>query len=681
MGERSDRSTPKHDIDELVREVIPFRFLAPAGRIALAHSLKKRTIPAGDTVYELGDLDSDIYLLAGGVVETLDTRHDPAIRLNRIEPGHYFGERATLFEIPREYTLRAVEDSVVYALSGDEFLELIHSSRSFAQAFGAILREKQRIFDAFDQFIAELMRGIGNGSIDIRRLLPLYRILEPALHPGANVPEIDFPALKYAVSRLPKNVTRNFIYLLTDDLLFEFSMPDATFVSIPTSARRRNVWEMLPGKSMVLLRDGLSDLIDFVTCLCLYAVEAVKIRKRIADPSLFLNLGRSKSLATLPFTDAERTGLRHVWGKATTVRLEELTRHREAIYIDIRRQTQAYSSRRTDLWTKNISAATRKLLGCDPGELPEDTSVHVISSNTHSVTNCLNPFFVEHANEIVDWAKETDHPAAQVSLKNDMDAVYAVSREYLASHGELLRNELGGSKWGMAKLTETVSTGIEVQLIDLSRLAGARLDPELGSIPAYNSLLVNIDYAFGEQAEDIIRNLIMLFGNRLSSINVLGKAGAFVGRRGDVLVPTAFIEQNSDRFYPFGDTVNCDLSDLRGRTEDREVHIGPLLTVSGTLLQNSTMLRFYRHIWDCIGLEMEGTSYYRQILESQQLEVIDRAIPLRFLYYVSDLPLDRSADLSASLSPAEGIPPLYAITRQILIEIFGQENRRKGLSA
>ena len=87
------------------------------------------------------------------------------------------------------------------------------------------------------------------------------------------------------------------------------------------------------------------------------------------------------------------------------------------------------------------------------------------------------------------------------------------------------------------------------------------------------------------------------------------------------------------------------------------------------------MLHFYRHIWDCIGLEMEGAYYYRQILESQQLDVLDERIPLRFLYYVSDLPLDRNEDLSANLGPEDGLPPLYAITRHVLSEIFNEERQ------
>jgi len=200
------------DIDAL-RHIVPFRFLSAADRASLAASFTERRIAAGAEVYRAGDSDTDVFVLVSGRVETTDPGSQPDVRINQIESGHYFGERAALFDMPREYTLRAVEDSVVYSLSGARFLGLIHSSRAFAQALGTILREKQGIFDAFDRFSAELTLGLGRGSIDIRRLLPLYRGLEPALHPGANSSEIDFAALKYAILRLPENVTQTFIYL------------------------------------------------------------------------------------------------------------------------------------------------------------------------------------------------------------------------------------------------------------------------------------------------------------------------------------------------------------------------------------------------------------------------------------------------------------------------------------
>ncbi len=50
--------------------------------------------------------------------------------------------------------------------------------------------------------------------------------------------------------------------------------------------------------------------------------------------------------------------------------------------------------------------------------------------------------------------------------------------------------------------------------------------------------------------------------------------------------------------------------------------------------------------------------------------ITPRDAKTRFVYYVSDLPLNPHHNLSASLSPWEGVPPLYAITRAILRRIF-----------
>lgn len=95
--------------------------------------------------------------------------------------------------------------------------------------------------------------------------------------------------------------------------------------------------------------------------------------------------------------------------------------------------------------------------------------------------------------------------------------------------------------------------------------------------------------------------------------------------------------------------------------------------MGGTLLQNRDMLQFYRRIWGCIGLEMEGIWYLRALLESEELGVLRPGARRRFLYYVSDLPLAAGQGLSERMSPLEGIPPLYAITREVLSGLFGAD--------
>ena len=95
-----------------------------------------------------------------------------------------------------------------------------------------------------------------------------------------------------------------------------------------------------------------------------------------------------------------------------------------------------------------------------------------------------------------------------------------------------------------------------------------------------------------------------------------------------------------------------------------------MLTVPGTLLQNRRMLYFNRRVWRCVGLEMEGSFYLRPVLQLMDRGAVSRDVALRFLYYTSDLPLQHDANLSARMRASEGIPPLYAITREILSTIL-----------
>ena len=669
------------ELNPLFERTIPFRFLSAKERSGLTAAMQRRIFVQGETILPHGvSLYPELFFVQRGSVGIYDPRF-PELRSNLVPAGSYFGERGVLFSEPYAFDFVAEEETICYAVSAAVFLDLVHSSKAFAQSLGSILQDKQGIFAEFSSFSAEIMRAINRGFLDIRGLLRHYRELEPALHPQLSSHEIDFGALLYAVRRLPANVTRNHTYLLTDDLPTEFSEPEGLFPAVRSEARRRDIWEMLPGKSMVLLRTGMSDMVDIITCLCLYAVEASKIRGRLHDSRTIRMVEEAirrqaergeedaeleeEVLTGLEFSRDEIAGLKSVWPAGLLSRLSEIVRHRESINIDFRRHVNTFQTHRSQAWTHQIADAARRLLGCEPADLDPRIPVHIISSNDHSVVNCLNPDPRRYGPEILDWARSTAHPHLEREWRNEQDLIYSLSPFFWNVHPDHPRcNELD---CGVLRLSDTASTGIQVQLIDIGSLDRDSIDPGLGPVAeTAEGLIINIDYAFGEQAEDIIRNLILLFGRNLASINVLGKAGSLVGERGDVLIPDAFIEQTSDRFYPLPRWEDSGYRRLAGEIPESSLHFGPILTVAGTLMQNRRMLQFYRHIWGCIGLEMEGTFYYRQILEAMELGVIPRPVPTRFLYYVSDLPLDHRDSLSVRLHPSKGIPPLYAITRQIL---------------
>lgn len=664
---------------DAIDRIIPFRYLSPDMKGELLAELTPTSYEAGETIIEQADArDRSVYLLAEGSVEVVDRLSGTEVVLNVIRPGHYFGEWEPLFDVERAYAIRAIERVECYRMSGKAFLDIVHRSRTVAQALGTILRDRQRIFAAFDRFRVELTRGVEDGHIDLFRLLPYYRALEPALHPlVAHDATLDTEAFLYAVRRLPENVTATFAYLLTDVVPAAYGDPSEVFAPVATVARRREIWEMLPGKSLILLRSGRSDLTDFVSCLCLYAVEARKIRKRLQDPQYVAALREPGSKPPpdleLPFSRAEWSALEQAWGSNTPSRLHEIVRHREMFSIDIRRQTRDYNSRSTERWGHQLGSATRDLIGADPADLSEDIDVHIISSNTHSVSNCLNPWFYSNADTLLAWARKVDHPATTESWYREQDLVYAVARDYFIEHPDRLAESRGVERAsGIHRVEQTVSTGVQVQLVDTSAVAYRSVDPGITlSAEPRRALIVNIDYAFGEQAQHIMRNLLILYGRNVRSIGFLGKAGALVGNRGDILAPSAFVEQSTELFQPLPDPDQSIVAELRESLPGRSVHTGTMLTAEGTLLQNRLMLHFYKHLWDAVGIEMEGSHYVRQVVESRELGVIPEDTALLFFYYVSDLPLGHSASLSSRLSPTEGVPPLYAITRCLLARILG----------
>ena len=57
--------------------------------------------------------------------------------------------------------------------------------------------------------------------------------------------------------------------------------PDRLFPAVPTRTRRRNAWRIAPGKLLTIMRDGMSDVTDFLTCLSVYAVEAYTELKHV----------------------------------------------------------------------------------------------------------------------------------------------------------------------------------------------------------------------------------------------------------------------------------------------------------------------------------------------------------------------------------------------------------------
>jgi CRP-like cAMP-binding protein len=670
--------------DSLARTT-PFQFLSQARRSALHERLEERRYQDGDLLVRCGERSRDVFLLAEGDVECVDDR-DPPVVLSTIRAGHYFGERAALFDQPRQVSIRARGQVLAYTLPGRDFLTLVDEVPVFAQALALALKVKQGIFVGYRRLYAQVLSLIDEREFLLSRLLLAYRSLSPALHAHLHTPRIDVGALGYALARLPEGVTRTSIYYLTGTLPELYQDPDSKFDPVDTKARRRSAWQPMPAKMLVLMRDGVTDVTDFLTCLCAYAVEAKKLRHRLRSSKTLKELktlvespDRAQAEALmkrLPLSDEEREGVMRLWPEDYWVRLRDILLHHEDIALECDTQIDDYNSRASEVWVSQIQARAAELVDLDDPNL----EVHIISSNTHSVANCLSVYLTRHADEILTWGKANrpdlcGAPSGERpwggGWRSKSDLVYVLARAYFKEHPEAKQAfEAAENAAGRQHLSSTAFTGIEVDLFEVGRLKEGQGDPEVMVCrPNRPVLIINVDYAFGQQAEEILSNLLFVFGRRVRSLNVLGKAGGLVGNRGEILLPSATLLQTNDELYP---VPNRDLSaaDLRALAPDLAVHEGPVLTVAGTLLQDRALLHFYRRIWKCVGLEMEGSFFARTLLSAMETGVARRDIQSRFVYYTSDVPLNPDENLSEGMAPWEGVPPLYAITRAILNRIF-----------
>ena len=115
---RIDRTlrVPTAELAQL--RAIPMFAPLPAPTLeALALSMTRREVPAGETIFRQGDHGDRFYIVDSGEVEIeIDGRE-----ANVLGPGEHFGEIALLRDISRTATARARKETQLYALERDAF--------------------------------------------------------------------------------------------------------------------------------------------------------------------------------------------------------------------------------------------------------------------------------------------------------------------------------------------------------------------------------------------------------------------------------------------------------------------------------------------------------------------------------------------------------------------------------
>jgi MFS family permease len=125
----------------LLRSISIFSPLSPAKIEALAGNLTTETASAGTAVVREGDVSDRFLVIVSGLVEvTLDGEH---VRFEG--PGEFFGEIGLLRDVPRTATVTAVEDTTLYSLAREDFLDAVLGvDESLAAADDVVMRRLAR---------------------------------------------------------------------------------------------------------------------------------------------------------------------------------------------------------------------------------------------------------------------------------------------------------------------------------------------------------------------------------------------------------------------------------------------------------------------------------------------------------------------------------------------------------
>lgn len=693
-----------------------------------------------NVVVEEGAILQHIYILASGTVEVMNSKKGLQRafghrRIGSITAPNVFGIDDAILESPTEFTYHASSKSTLLLIPKAQFIRLFSKSAVFANSVSSRILQTLPAFSVFQDFCRSLF-GLSSASYDGTRgrqnegyrlslagLVDIYKQSGTVFHKNIHANEIDAEALHYCVRRLPSNITQTYILILTsslpDYISNEFLADAATSarsgagpstVAVDTGKRRRCAWAFGGGgQTVVMMRDGFTDTIDFVSNLCMLTVEARKISRRLqqlvapsAEEILRDALEREQSGQDvsyvldelLPFTDSEVEALRDAWGRDVLSELYRLLLHREEYVVQMEpTNTRRFAQDAYASWSMTLMGHIRAAMGLadEEDELPTDIVIDVLFSPNRTLKN----LFCSMSSDLKDLIayEPTHHQDGEATpagaWKNEEDRYYYVLTGLL-ERDETVRDAYRArlESNGFTLMEDAHSSALIVDLIDVSKICVDDVDSSLrpcaeaakkSSLSGKRHFIINVDKTFGGQIESVLRSLLLTFGDRIRSANLTGKAAGLTGNRGDVVLPSklvfskrSFGEDSTDevRLCNYNSLTHEDITLFFGKSSSATIHSGSCITFPGFVLQSSPVLRFYGTVHGCTAVDMQSSYVARQIEECRRTGVLSHSIPSRYLFYFDDMPLGNENGLRLKPQKREIISTIYASARSLLCQVL-----------
>jgi CRP-like cAMP-binding protein len=103
--------------------------------------------PAHQVVFKEGDPGDAVYIIKRGVVRIYKPGSDPVLdeEVSMLGDNDFFGEMAIISEKPRNASAQTMEESEVFVLKKDDFIELVSSNPNMASRISSEFLKRFKI--------------------------------------------------------------------------------------------------------------------------------------------------------------------------------------------------------------------------------------------------------------------------------------------------------------------------------------------------------------------------------------------------------------------------------------------------------------------------------------------------------------------------------------------------------
>ena len=545
--------------------------------------------------------------------------------------------------------------------------------------------------DLYVRTYSSLLRS--SGRVRVRAFEEAHAYCNSSLHPRALAAEPDVSAFAYAAARLPLEMPRvKLVVLGQSHELFEAQGFDVRDWAVVATRGRRRPLRFDGRDTLAAYIASVSDIDDLVPIVTAYQIEWNKMHARLRslpagqvpeDARLREMLGLDEAgLATL------RSALGDFPAGVEAMRAE-------ACDVSVQMLASSYSQfqRAAQRWWSGIEPEyVRK-------EHPRRPPVYFVSSNTHAIANLLGGYAHAHQGEIVDFIRaknpeglkdELDDAIARGDAEKRAGLLHYLLRAYIhddPSGARMRQVRAFEAEHGLVHLSGPGRVDVDVQIIHLSKIDPANLDPRL-VVPGLERLarsdayIVNIDYPLGMAAYHLLSRLGQGVGD-VRGVYVMGKAATLNGRVGDVMLSGVVYDEHTRNTFLFENAF---------RSKDVEPYLRhgnvfdnqSALTVRSAFLQNRNYMNaFYRDGYTV--LEMEAGPFLSAIYELvnpvrvRNAEIVHLSghtpFEVGFLHYASDTPYSRRQSLLSKSLSYFGVDSTYACAIAIVRRILERELR------